>query len=295
MVGVPSGDARLSRPPSVPDPSRAGPRRRVLITGGAGLVGRQLIATVPDDVEAHLTWRNATPPTGATPHRVDLTRGDDVDALVAKVEPDVVVHTAYSMHDRADIVTAAANVVAAAVRSGSGLVHLSTDVVFDGNRPPYVEADPISPVNEYGRWKALAEAEVRHAMEDACITRTSLVISLDPPDTGTRQLADAVAAGMRPTLFGDEIRCPIRVVDLASALWALVDMGRSERAGVWHLPGPEPLTRLELGQRVLAALGLDPDAPRAASARDHPDPRPPDLTLRSTRGWPGAPPRPVDD
>lgn len=267
---------------------------RVLITGGAGLVGRHLVASAPADVEVHLTWRATAPPAGVRSHRVDLTVADEVGPLLSDVEPDVVIHTAYSMHDRDDVVTATGHVAAAAAATGASLVHLSTDVVFDGTRAPYAEHDPVSPVNAYGRWKVEAEDAARLAVPDVCITRTSLVVSLDPPDAGTRRLLETVASGDRPTLFGDEVRCPIRAVDLAATLWGLVAMARPERAGVWHLPGPEALTRLELGRRLLAAVGSDPDAPIEVSARDHPDPRPPDLTLRTTRHRPAPSPRPVD-
>jgi dTDP-4-dehydrorhamnose reductase len=266
----------------------------VLVTGGAGLVGRHLAVAAPAGVEVHVTWRTAAPPAGVHAHRVELTRADDVGSLLAEVAPDVVIHTAYSMHDRDDVVTATAEVAAACAATGAALVHLSTDVVFDGTRAPYVEHDPVAPVNDYGRRKVEAEQLARGLVPDVCITRTSLVVALDPPDAGTRRLLDAVTAGDRPTLFRDEVRCPIRAADLAASIWALVAMDRADRAGTWHLPGPEALTRLELGRRLLAAAGLDPDAPLDVSARDHPEPRPPDLTLHSMRPRPGPPPRPVD-
>jgi dTDP-4-dehydrorhamnose reductase len=266
----------------------------VLVTGGAGLVGRHLVAAAPAGTSVHLTWRTTAPPAGAVAHRVDLTDAEAVGALLAAVRPDVVVHTAYSMHDRADIVDATAHVAAAAAAHGSALVHLSTDVVFDGTAAPYVESDPVSPVNEYGRWKALAEQIVAERVPDACITRTSLVVAHEPPDPATARLLDAVQQGEQPTLFDDEVRCPIRAQDLAAALWALVAMERCARSGVWHLPGPEALTRLEIGRRLLVVAGLDPRAPRPGSATAHPDPRPPDLTLHSIRRWPGPPPRAID-
>lgn len=267
---------------------------RVLITGGAGLVARHMVAAAPADAELHLTWRHAAPPRGAVAHRVELTDAAAVRAMVDDVEPDVIVHTAYSQRDRDDIVVATEHVAAAASAAGAQLLHLSTDVVFDGTDAPYVESDPVSPVNDYGRWKAMAESVAVAAVPDVCITRSSLVVALDPPDPATRALFAAVTAGERPTLFHDEVRCPIRAVDLADTMWALIRTDRAQRSGIWHLPGPEALTRLELGRRLLAVTGLDPDAAVAGSARAHPEPRPPDLTLRSTRAVPGPPPRPVD-
>ncbi len=130
---------------------------------------------------------------------------------------------------------------------------------------------------------------------DACITRTSLLVSLDPPDAATSWLSRAVAEGDPPTLFTDELRTPLRAADLAAALWALVAMPRAERAGIWHLPGPEVLSRWQIGGRLAEALGLGAveEVARPGSIQDHPTPRPADLTLRSERAWPGPSPRPV--
>lgn len=269
------------------------------MTGGAGLVGSHLLRSAPDDVELAATWR-ATPVAaslagGVELHRVDLCDAATTAALLAALAPDVVVHTAYSMGSRDDIVAATAAVAGAAASCSASLVHLSTDVVFDGGSAPYVESDPVAPVNDYGRWKLAAEQVAIDAVPDVCITRTSLVVDLALPDRSTAALLDTVRGGGAPSLFVDEVRCPIRAVDLAATLWALVGLDRSQRAGVWHLPGPEALSRWELGTRLLAAAGLPSSSVVAASSRDHPEPRPADLTLHTERDTPGPVPLPADD
>lgn len=267
---------------------------KVLITGGAGLVGSHLVASAPAGVDVEVTWRT-TPPTGdVAGHRVELSDATATAHLLEQVRPDVVVHTAYSRALERDVVQATTCVAGACREVGAALVHLSTDVVFGGDRPPYVESDPVAPINDYGRAKAEAERVVRDAVPDACITRTSLVVSIAPPDGATQRLFDAVAAGERPTLFTDEVRCPIRAVDLAAVLWALLELPRDERRGVWHLPGPDALTRLQIGTRLLAAAGLDADHVRAGSAKEMAEPRPADLTMGTDRATPGPRPRPFD-
>jgi dTDP-4-dehydrorhamnose reductase len=268
---------------------------KVLITGGTGLVGSHLLASVPHGVDVEVTWRTAAPPDGVVGHRVELSDGPSTVELFDRIRPEVVVHTAYSLSLERDVVQAATHVAASCREVGAALVHLSTDVVFGGDRAPYVESDPVAPINAYGRAKVAAEQVVRDAVPDACVTRTSLVVSVAPPDRATQRLFDAVAAGERPTLFIDEVRCPIRAVDLAAALWALLQLPSDERSGVWHLPGPEALTRMQIGTRLLAAVGLDSGRVRAGSASAMAEPRPADLTLSTTRATPGPPPRPFDD
>jgi dTDP-4-dehydrorhamnose reductase len=273
---------------------------RVLVTGGAGTVARAFVLGAPVGVELAVTVRRteAAPEVRrrATSHAVELTDQDAVLALLLAWRPDVVLHTAYTMGDRADIVDATATVARATATTGAALVHLSTDVVFAGDSPPYREVDTPDPISDYGLLKAEAEAEAVAAVPDVCITRTSIVVGLDPPDPGTAALLDALRGGHDVTLFADEFRQPLRVDDLAAELWAIVALPRPDRAGAWHLPGPEHLSRLELGRRLAAAAGLHPDRIGSASAAAHPTPRPRDPRLVAERRRSlGVPIRPVGD
>lgn len=240
-----------------------------------------------------MTWRSAPPPLGVAAHRVELTDTATTKELLGALRPDVVVHTAYSMTSRPDVVDASLSIASACSHIGAALIHLSSDLVFGGDRAPYGERDPADPLNDYGTWKAEAERLVIDALPDACITRTSLVVSLDPLDRISEGLLGAVAAGERPVLFDDEFRTPIRADDLAAQLWALVDVDRNRRSGVWHLPGPERLSRWEIGARVLRANGRDAALVRRGSVHEHPDPRPVDTTLISSRPLLGRPARTI--
>jgi len=255
----------------------------VLVTGGSGTVATALLAGAPEHVTVHATWRSRPPSGPATPHRIELTDAAAVAALVADTAADVVVHTAYSMSERADVVDTTACVAAACAASGAALVHLSTDAVFDGDHPPYREGDRPSPVSDYGAWKLEAEELAVAGVPDVCITRTSLVVGIDPPDPASARLLESVRAGEGATLFHDELRQPILAADLAAELWALVALERSGRAGIWHLPGAEVLSRLELGERVCERVGLPSTGLRPGSQADHPGRRPRDLTMLAGR------------
>lgn len=272
---------------------------RVLLTGGAGNVAGWMARSAPVDVDLHVTCHRTAVPDDvasvASVHPVDLRRGDEVSDLLGRVRPDVVVHTAYVQAERDAIVDASREVALAAREVGASMVHLSTDVVFSGRRPPYAEDDEPDPTTDYGRWKLESERVVGEAVPDVCVTRTSLVVSLDPFDRSTATFADALRSGAGATMFTDEMRQPIRAQDLAAELWALVELDRSDRAGVWHLPGPEHLSRQELGERLAARLGFDPSMLRTARAAEVAPgrPRDPELTSRR-RDRLGVRLRPVD-
>ena len=265
------------------------------MTGGAGLVAQALVRhpDAPDDVV--VTRRRRPTPEGTASVQLDLCDAEAVQAAVAELAPTVVVHAAYTVDDRDDIVEASRNVAAACARHGASLVHLSTEAVFDGEHAPYAEADTPSPVHDYGRWKLEAEQVVVDLVPDAAIVRPSLVVGLDPPDPATRRVLESAIGVDDLVLFDDELRQPILVEDLAGELWAIARLDRVARAGVWHLPGAEAMSRAELGFRLCARQGVDDSRLARGRQRDHVrGPRPRDLTMLAPRRTGlGLPPGPI--
>ena len=146
------------------DPVRAGRRRRVLITGAGGQLGRALQAAFADDdvlALRHEDWDVSLPPSDT----------------VSEGAFDLVLHTAaWTDVDRAEAepqAAAAVNVggTANVASLGAPTVLFSTDYVFDGRKgSPYVESDGPNPLSAYGRTKLHGEAA---AGPDAWIVRTA--------------------------------------------------------------------------------------------------------------------------
>ena len=265
----------------------------VLVTGAAGFVGSALLAAAPAGVEVVGTWRSTPPAVPVDARRVELSDAAATAALVAEVAPEVVVHTAYGRGGdlRRDVVDATAAVVDAVAATGAALVHLSSDVVFDGESAPYDEASPPRPVSAYGRAKAAAEAEVDAVLDDAAVVRFSLVLAADGTDRSSTWVADTLRDGRPVDAHVDEVRMPVLREDLVRGLWRLLALPRADRAGTWHLPGPTALSRYDLALQVCHAVAGDPGLVRPVpTPRDVDDPRPRDLRLgdaraRSVLGW----------
>lgn len=256
---------------------------RVLITGGGGLVGGELIRRAPPGVEVHAT-RRTTPVHGAESHPVELSDGAAAEALWARVRPDLVIHTAYTQSKgERDVWGATEGVVRACAATGAGLVYMSTDALLDGGSSPYEESAEPAPVHEYGRWKAKAERYVRERMPEAAVVRTSLIVRADPPDRNSGWVLDALRRGAPVRLFTDEIRCPIAVEDLAAQIWEVALLPPEHRGGVWHLAGPEALSRFAVGVLLAVRHGLDPAAILPVPSASFPAPRPRDLRLSTLR------------
>ena len=256
---------------------------KVVVTGGAGLLGAELARTVPAGWRVEVTVHRTPAADGVRAHHVDLAQPLAAFELFERRRPDLVIHTAYSKTDHADTVDSATEVAAACAALDIALIHISTDALFDGDHAPYDESASPSPIHPYGRAKALAEVAVLDAVPDATIVRTSLILAADGTDSTSAWAIERLRAGERVTFFDDEFRSPILVDDLAAQIWEIAALDPDERLGVWHLVGPERLSRLDVGRRLCGRFGLDESLIDVASAASMGEPRPRDLMLSSER------------
>lgn len=251
---------RIARPhtdqPSTDQPSTdrclastsmtAGP---IVVTGGAGLLGRRVVA------HARRAGVEVVAPASTV---LDITDAAAVTELAVTVQPTVVVHLAYRKDDERVIVDGTRNVARAASVAGAHLVHLSTDALFAGRPEPYGELDPPTPITDYGRWKAAAEAAVIDAAPTAVIVRTSIMYATDELAPCQRDVVDVLAGRSTMRFFTDEVRCFTHVDDVASAV--LTVAAERDVTGVLHLAASRSLDRAAFARAVAAWVGLDPAA-----------------------------------
>jgi dTDP-4-dehydrorhamnose reductase len=229
----------------------------LLVTGASGYLGRAILASSEPPVIA--TRVSSAEPAGPALEwvRLDIRDAAAVGELFERVRPAAVIHTAYRQRgpDAWDTnVAGSSNLATAAARGGARLVHISTDVVFDGTGTrPYREDDEPQPVTAYGRSKLEGEREVLAAHPDALVVRTSLMVGGAEPGPQERLVLEAVDGGSEIAFFDDEWRSPVLVDDLAAAL---VELAHRPERGLLHLGGPETVSRFELARMIAAAHRL---------------------------------------
>ena len=266
--------------------------RRLLVIGGSGELGRQVVAA-GGAWDVHATYF-AHPPSapGATWHSLDIADRRAVRALVAQLCPAAVIHAAVSGHTRAQvasdadfrtaIVDGGRYVAEAAAEGGARCIVLSTDQVFDGTRGNYAEEDPPNPIMVYGQAKADMERALLALEADLAIVRTSLILTLEPMGKQVDWIVEALRRGARLTLFTDELRCPIWSDELAAAL---LELAALDVRGLLHVAGPEAMHRYALGLGLAAHFGLDPAPLIPGQSAESGLNRPLNCTLDSSRAY----------
>ncbi|WP_374603579.1 dTDP-4-dehydrorhamnose reductase [Arenimonas sp.] len=145
---------------------------RLLLLGANGQVGHELREALAPLGEVVAATRNGRLPEGGPAQTADLADPASLPALIERVAPDLVVNAAaYTAVDRAEeerelafrINADAPGVLArACAQAGIGLVHFSTDYVFDGSQSrPWREDDRTGPLGVYGRSKLAGEEAIR--------------------------------------------------------------------------------------------------------------------------------------
>jgi dTDP-4-dehydrorhamnose reductase len=149
---------------------------RILLTGKNGQIGAELAAVLPGLGEVIAPDRQ----------QLDLSRPDDIRRTIQEIRPTLIVnaaaYTAVDQAEKEESVAQAINADAPALMAqeakkiGAGLVHYSTDYVFDGSKhSPYEESDPPNPLSVYGKTKLAGEQAIRDVGLPHLIFRTAWV------------------------------------------------------------------------------------------------------------------------
>src|ERR1700683_2626365 len=151
-------------------------KSRILLTGKNGQVGAELAHLLPALAEVVALDRRD----------LDLSRPDDIRRTIRDLRPTLIVNAAaYTAVDQAEKDVAAAQAINSdapalmaqeAKNIGAGLVHYSTDYVFDGaKQSPYEENDRSNPVSVYGKTKLAGEQAIQDVGLPHLIFRTAWV------------------------------------------------------------------------------------------------------------------------
>lgn len=218
--------------------------RKILLTGATGQVGFELRRTLAP----------LGPVIALSSRQLNLVDADAIRRTVRDIDPQLIVNAAaYTAVDKAETevdLAMTVNSIAPGVlaeeaqRLGAGLVHYSTDYVFDGAKPDaYLETDTPNPTSAYGASKLAGERAIQSVGAPHLIFRTSWVygargrnflltiLRLARERDNLRVVADQIGA---PTWS----RMIAEATALAITQWCPVSNHQSplnELSGIYHL------------------------------------------------------------
>ncbi len=205
--------------------------------------------------------------------QVDITNKNAVLRLAAW-QPEVIIHCAaitnilfceknegiaYRVN-----VEGTQNIAELAQKSGSVLLYLSTDAVFNGEKGDYHEDDEPAPDTAYGKTKRAGE-KISLNYDKSIIIRTSVF----GDDQGKKEhnfitaILKVLAQGEKYSAFTDAIFCPIYTGNLLEEILKLIN---GNERGIFHIVG-HPVTKYKFAQTAATVFNYDTNLILAASVK----------------------------
>ena len=247
-------------------------KQTILITGANGFLGQKLVEKLIDKSQYRIVATSKSENRnfireGYTYIPCDFTNMDALQALLDKVQPDKIIHTAAmssveacekdpTLCEKVNIETVY-QLGQYCARHDKHLIHLSTDFVFDGKEGPYKENDTTNPCNAYGESKVASEIRLSSTTCRAAILRTILVYGINGDHNRSnlvlwakKQLED----NNHINVVSDQLRMPTFVDDLVDACILAIE---KEATGIYHISGDEMMSVLDAVYHIADFWHLD--------------------------------------
>ena len=225
---------------------------KILVTGGKGQLGTDCVRVFRETHEVLAIDLD----------ELDITRRVDLEALVQKFMPDIIINcAAYTQVDNCEIekklawnvnVTGTENLVNCMEKRGERLIHISTDYVFDGRKKipePYVETDQPNPVSYYGKTKYESEKVVGKASDRHVIVRPAWMYGVNGYNFLKTMLSLALKnPGHEIKVVNDQYGSPTWSYALALQIERII---HAHAGGIYHATGEGFCTWFELAEYFL--------------------------------------------
>lgn len=260
---------------------------RILVTGGSGLVGWEILTRAEDWADCWFTYHSSeVQHSNARGRQLDIRNRGATERLIEEVDPDVIIHSA-AMTDvdacelnpdtaREINITSMENVLAGATSTDSHLIFLSSSFVFDGSNHPHNLDDQRKPINVYGQTKASAERLIEDARVSSAIVRTDQPYGWSQPwqsPTMVEWTLDQLSKDGPVEIFKDWYNVPTYLPDLADSV---LKIANKKKNGVFHVVGQDYVSRYDWALAIANTFehAIDRIKPVLSSHSDIPAKRP---------------------
>lgn len=230
---------------------------RFLVTGVNGQLGF--------DVVKELKSRGFNDVLEYDIQQMDITNKRQVEQCIIGNEPDVVIHcAAYTAVDKAEDneglatkinVDGTKNIAEMTELIDAKLVYISTDYVFDGEKPlgkTYDVNDEVNPQSVYGETKYLGEKEASFN-PNHFIIRTSWVFGING-NNFVKTMLKLSESRNEINVVSDQYGSPTYTVDLAKLI---VDMALSDKYGIYHANNEGYISWADFAEQIFKVNNID--------------------------------------
>ena len=199
---------------------------------------------------------------------LDITDEGAVFGVFDKYKPDIVINcAAYNKVEQAEVdIESAYNnnafgpylLAKTANYFNAGIVHISTDYVFGGNKDGFTELDCPNPLNVYGASKLSGEQLVRLANKRSFIIRTSWLFGKNKEGNGKNFVTTMISKakeGDKIRVVEDQIGSPTYTFDLARKIFEVLSSGA--KPGIYHITNSGHCSWYEFSKKILEFSKID--------------------------------------
>ena len=234
---------------------------KIVLTGASGLLGRAIMAELLPNFDIIGLGLNRI---HSGIQKLNLLDTESVNEFMWTVKPDILIHSAAErrpdISQNAPKRTIALNVEATrhlarlAHQTGSWMIYLSTNYVFDGTSPPYSPQDLTNPLNLYCQSKLDGENAVRAETDQFCIIRLPALYGQVEflGETSITQIGEQIQSEEKINIDHWSIRRPTWVNDVAVVCRQIIEhrSNQSNFNGTYHWSANEPMTKYQIAQSM---------------------------------------------
>ena len=244
---------------------------RILVTGSNGLLGQKLVELISSKPDHHLIATAKSKLVTALQqgefHLINITNESQVDEVILKTKPDVVINTAaMTQVDQCETerekcwqanVEAVQYLVEACENNNVHLIHISTDFIFDGSHGPLDENEKPNPISYYGESKLAGEVVIQKSSANWTILRTVLVYGVTQDMSRSNivlWVKKSLEEGKTINVVNDQWRTPTLAEDLAMGCY----LAATKKAkGIFNISGEEMMTPYDIAIATADFFKLD--------------------------------------
>ncbi len=245
---------------------------KILLTGSNGLLGQAMTSIFTRETDFEIIQSSIEEKTyldyGHPYEVLDITKKEDVKRIVDFFTPDIIINcSAFTNVDLCETereqswrinVDGVKNLIIAAKRNDSKIIHYSTDYIFDGKNGPYTEGSVPNPVSFYGREKLASENALITSDINYAIIRTLVLYGIgnNIKPNFALWMIENLKNNNPVHIVTDQISNVTMIDDVAFGTLKIIE---NKCTGIYNVAGSDILSRYDFAIKMCEVFNFNKD------------------------------------